>query len=495
MRLVPRALAAACALALIPAAAALADTGYPNKLVNTYPAASYPGEQHLQFKFGPVHINPGQNTVSVEPIKADGLPAVPGYITSFTPNLTYLDGTVPGVDVVHLHHGVWLVDGAPEAAVGEEKTIVNLPQGFGEHYDPGQKWMMVHMVHDLLPNPTDVYITYDMTFIPDTEAAAAAMKPVHTLWLDVAGFRAYPVFDARTSWGRKGRYTFPDMARTPAARRAIGPAHQYVVPHDMTLVYTAGHVHPGGLWTDLNVTRDGRTVRLFRSMAKYYEPAGAVSWDVSMTATKPDWRVQLKKGDVLNVSGTYDTKRASWYEVMAIMPTAVYDGADAGGADPFVTPPDTTGILTHGRLPENSVHGGRRSGLPDARDMLNGRPVEGPIQITNFLYGRGDLNAGGRLPTVRRGHSLTFLNRDDARTIWHTITACKAPCNKTTGIAYPIANGRSDFDSGELGTGPVGFWPVSGKVSWKTPKNLRTGTYTYFCRVHPFMRGAFRVVR
>jgi plastocyanin len=494
MRLVPRALAAACALALIPAAAALADTGYPNKLVNTYPTASYPGEQHLQFKFGPVHINPGQNTVSVEPIKADGLPAVPGYITSFTPNLTYLDGTVPGVDVVHLHHGVWLVDGAPEAAVGEEKTIVNLPQGFGEHYDPGQKWMMVHMVHDLLPNPTDVYITYDMTFIPDTEAAAAAMKPVHTLWLDVAGFRAYPVFDARTSWGRKGRYTFPDMARTPAARRAIGPAHQYVVPHDMTLVYTAGHVHPGGLWTDLNVTRDGRTVRLFRSMAKYYEPAGAVSWDVSMTATKPDWRVQLKKGDVLNVSGTYDTKRASWYEVMAIMPTAVYDGADAGGADPFVTPPDTTGILTHGRLPENSVHGGRRSGLPDARDMLNGRPVEGPIQITNFLYGRGDLNAGGRLPTVRRGHSLTFLNRDDARTIWHTITACKAPCNKTTGIAYPIANGRSDFDSGELGTGPVGFWPVSGKVSWKTPKNLRTGTYTYFCRVHPFMRGAFRVV-
>jgi plastocyanin len=497
MRLVPRALAAACALALIPAAAALGDTGYPNKLDDTYPQASYPGEQHLQFKYGPVHINPGQNTVQYQPIKADGLlPDVPGYITSFKPNLTYLDGTVPGVDVVHMHHAVWLVNGSPQAAMGEEKTIIHLPQGFGEHYDPSQKWVMIHMIHDLLPNPTDVYITYDMTFVPDSAPAAADIKPVHTLWMDVAGLKAYPVFDAKKSYGRTGRYTFPNMARTASARADIGATHQYTVPNDMTLVWTAGHVHPGGLWTDLTATRDGTTVRLFRSLAHYYEPAGAVSWDVSMTATPPDWRVKLKKGDILNVSGTYDTKRASWYEVMAIMPTAVYDGADVGGADPFVTLPDEKGILTHGRLPENSVHGGKRTGLPNARDMLNGRPVEGPIQIQNFLYGRGDLNAGAsRLPTVKRGHALTFLNKDDARTIWHTITACRAPCNKSTGIAYPLANGKSDFDSGELGTGPVGFWPVTGKTSWKTPKSLKAGTYTYFCRIHPFMRGAFRVVR
>jgi plastocyanin len=30
-------------------------------------------------------------------------------------------------------------------------------------------------------------------------------------------------------------------------------------------------------------------------------------------------------------------------------------------------------------------------------------------------------------------------------------------------------------------------------VTWKTPRDLGPGTYTYFCRVHPFMRGAFRV--
>jgi plastocyanin len=31
-------------------------------------------------------------------------------------------------------------------------------------------------------------------------------------------------------------------------------------------------------------------------------------------------------------------------------------------------------------------------------------------------------------------------------------------------------------------------------LSWATPKNLPVGTYTYFCRIHPSMRGAFRVV-
>jgi hypothetical protein len=57
------------------------------------------------------------------------------------------------------------------------------------------------------------------------------------------------------------------------------------------------------------------------------------------------------------------------------------------------------------------------------------------------------------------------------------------------------------LDSTELGTTslPPGTQAASGKLTWKiTPKNagLRAGrTYTYFCRIHPFMRGAFKVVK
>ena len=125
------------------------------------------------------------------------------------------------------------------------------------------------------------------------------------------------------------------------------------------LVQTAGHLHPGGLWTDLLLTRGGRTVNLFRSRAKYWEPAGAVSWDVAMTATRPNWRVKVKRGDVLSVQATYDSKRASWYESMGIMPVAFAPGAP-GGVDPFSGKLERRGRLTHGHLKENNNHGGER---------------------------------------------------------------------------------------------------------------------------------------
>jgi len=39
----------------------------------------------------------------------------------------------------------------------------------------------------------------------------------------------------------------------------------------------------------------------------------------------------------------------------------------------------------------------------------------------------------------------------------------------------------------------VGGPPTVNRTTWSTPKTLPKGTYTFFCRVHPLMRGAFRV--
>ena len=97
---------------------------------------------------------------------------MPGYITRFDPEFIYADGTVPRVDVLHLHHAVWAVNGAPQFAVGEEKTVQQLPQGFGWRSHPGDTWILNDMLHDLVAQPAQVYVVWRIDFVPDTAPAA-----------------------------------------------------------------------------------------------------------------------------------------------------------------------------------------------------------------------------------------------------------------------------------------------------------------------------------
>jgi len=97
------------------------------------------GAKRLTYRVGPFDVVPGQNSINYRPITER--PQVDGYITRIRPDLTYLNGRVPRVDVIHLHHGVWLNmsrqdstrPGIPERffAAGEEKTRMQLPKGYG----------------------------------------------------------------------------------------------------------------------------------------------------------------------------------------------------------------------------------------------------------------------------------------------------------------------------------------------------------------------------
>src|SRR5262249_17073962 len=189
-----------------------------------------------------------------------------------------------------------------------------------------------------------------------------------------------------------------------------GAAQNWTPNHDVTLIGTAGHLHPGGLDTQLRDTRSGQTNTLFTSDAHYYEPAGEVSWDVAMGGTRGDpatpggplpWRVQVKAGDNLSVHATYDTKRADWYEGMGIMPVAVYDGTLPG--DPAVkdaqdpTIPQTE-VLTHGHLHENDNHGGEPTGVADPFSLPSAPVPNGTIGIQSFAY-QADPSAGLSVPT------------------------------------------------------------------------------------------------
>ena len=504
----------AVALTLSALAATTAGAKPPKPTRRTRASASpwqadRPGVQHLHFKYGPIAVQPGQNNIALSEGQVPK-PTEDGYIVGIHPNLRTEDGKVPPVDVIHLHHAVWLNTsaerdrdrGSPNFfAAGEEKTIMKLPNGYGYPYRASDSWLLNYMIHDLTPGPFNVYVTYDLDFVPTSSPLAQQITPARPIWMDVQNGSIYPVFDVLKGSGTNGQYTYPDQASDPYPNGR--QKNVWKVDRDSVLLGTAGHLHPGGLHDDLWVDRPGATgapgssavkskpdtAHLFRSVADYFEPAGAVSWDVSMTATPPNWRVQVHPGDELRINTTYDSKRASWYESMGIMIVWMTDGTN--GRDPFTTKVDTKGELTHGHLPENNHHGGQKTTLPNPSQFT---AVNAPndIPIDNFLYGVGDFTGNHKIPKVKAGQSLTFTNNDAPKGngIWHSITSCKAPCNKETGVAYPLAGGSTRFDSGQLGAaGP----PSAGTVSWQTPADLKPGTYTYFCRIHPFMRGSFEV--
>ena len=515
------------------------------------------GAERITYRVGPLTVTPGQNRIAFRPMSGVEKPAVDGWITRIKPDLVNEDGTVPLSSKIMFHHGVWLnmsrrdaTSGGQERffATGEEKTITQFPPGYGYQYKASDFWLLNHMIHNLTPQAATVYATYTIDFIPADSPAAEGMKPVTPVWMDVDNGSIYPVFDVwRGTGGRDGKFTYPDEAKNPYPNGV--EKNEWTVDRDGVLLATAGHVHAGGLWTDLYLQRPGakysgpkcktpkvvskrskrknrhltkrkaaarkkfrackkkqpnvhgNKVHLYRSRVKYFEPAGPVSWDMAMYGSPANWKVEVKKGDVLSTSATYDSKRASWPESMGIM--VVYMAEGEHGRNPYKTRVDYKGKPVHGHYSENDDHGG---GLPlvarDPTKLPDGVSAgANPFVISDFVYNGADFRLpgeAGRPPVVRKGKSLTFQlsDYDVGQQIWHSLTSCKTPCNRSTGIAYPIADGKFQFESGQLGDLPgdgEDDAPTVGRTYWSTPKNLPKGTYTFFCRIHPLMRGAFRV--
>ena len=195
--------------------------------------------QVLHFHAGPYVVSPGANLILLDKNSVPK-PHEDGYMVRMIPDLHYAKpdgkccGTVPRVDVIHLHHGVWLSNGAagkgegnangsfyPFMASGEEKTIYEFPHGYGYPVGANDYWVLNYMIHNLTAKRTSVYIDYTIDFVPATAPAAAGITPVHPIWMDVEAHHIYPVFDVHRHSGVHGHYTFPDMAKNayPSGRR------------------------------------------------------------------------------------------------------------------------------------------------------------------------------------------------------------------------------------------------------------------------------------
>jgi plastocyanin len=524
----------------------------------------YPGVcQRLHFKFGPIAVKPGQNDVLIQPITIEK-PAYDGYMTRIKPDLVRADGSIPPIEEVHLHHGTWLnftksYGSGPFFASGEEKTIEDLPSGFGFPIAGSDTWQLLYMVHNLTSRPDAVWITYDVDYIATSDAQALGMKAAYPIWLDVFNGSSYPVFNVQRSFATDGKCTWPahqcaafdpwgkislgqgapgnnlgnDDFSFPSAGGSLGQMKNFT---GATIIGVGGHLHPGGLTTDLDIKRGDAVQRIFTSTANYWQwnnpPVGGgipggppTSWDLSMTVTGlPRWAIHANPGDTLIINATYDATIQSTYENMGIMVAMVspdVDGAPAvpNAINPFAltNPVDvsddcasggiatntlcTKGVVTHGHMAEANNHGGNAITPITAGNMSSHTDH---VAIADFQYAPGDfgtINVTG-IPTVTQGSTLTFANVDSALDIYHTVTSCANPCTGSTGIAYPLADAMKsgiaalDFDSAELGFGPP-IGPAKNAATWDLhidPAEFQSGgVYTYFCRIHPSMRGAFAV--
>ena len=415
------------------------------------------------------------------------------------------------------------------------------PQGYGLKVGGDDSWGLNYMLHSLnADSGRQVYVTWEIDWVPETDPPRTDIQTTRVQWMDVAGLpHVYPVFDAERGFDLNGdgKYVFPDEVPTdPNApgyeeRENISPLRKWTVPDGgRTLVFGAGHLHPGGEHVDLQVARDGPDpgevdgddpgeIRpLFRSDAQYYEPAGAVSWDVSMEATRPDWRISLKEGDTVSINVTYDVKQGVVVRV---------DGDPAALDQPLRRPGRQGPVRGRGRgegdvrrraassptaaCPRTSTRRRARTSRSPTRASCAARAARSGrtgIEINGFGYSLGGFSAFKGFPTnlmrppkIQPGQSVTFTNFDalpemtDNEQAWHTVTSCSAPCNQGSGIGYPLAKGKIKFDSGQLGYGTSTSTEVTtGSNVYTTPPLTKPGkTYTYFCRIHPFMRGSVRV--
>lgn len=424
---------------------------------------------------------------------------------------------------------------------GEEETQGSLddrsalePSGvrYGIYIKGDQPQMMIYMLHNKTAKPLNLYVLLKVKFVWGTadEIKAATGKEFHALRGKLWG----TTFDVPREASGDGTYIHPLDVPPGSGASYDNPTDGYrrlgkyfTSGFSGTIVAGAGHLHPAGRNVVLanlgprgsgcEADSDGDgfpgiTLLNSRKMERVPE-ANYYSEDYQMGASKLGFRAPIRAGDRIAQFGIYSNDLYASYGAMSYaglytdtqqVPSAP-TGCNLESYGPVLLAGDpdggsaTEGILNHEWHGDADVHCGL-SVAPHTQpcDVSPERPWSSSVEtkevhIAGFKYLPGDLNTSGplrMLPQVKAGSSIRFVNEDVALGIRHTVSSCRWPCNGPYVANYPLPDG--DFDSAMLGN----IDPVDGsrfKVDWSTPTTLAPGRYSYFCRTHPWMRGAFEV--
>jgi hypothetical protein len=427
---------------------------------------------------------------------------------------------------------------------------------YGLSTDRGQPSVLVLMLHNKTPNTRVLSIMLDVTFVFGTawqiRHAETCRPPLlggggcaaGAVFHDVSGQLFGAVFDVPREAGGDGVFVYPTDATEPPFTPALPAAPfttsferyqdiltggrildlTWVADANATAIHAAGHVHPNGLATVLvnlgpagsgceaDLDADGFPgTTLLRSDKLDRVPGVHASEEYQMGVTQPGWRAPVRLGDRISQLGLYANRDAATYGAMTFV-AFHYDRAQA--PPPRTGPCDTAPVLlAGGGDPAAGVPNRAFQGAPMPVCGVPGQPAcdrpwtdRGPglevpaVTIADFTYAPGDQHLVGQLGAparVHEGQALQFVNLDGAAVVRHSVTSCRWPCNGPYVANYPVADGT--FDSGLMGNVDLSdrgsVPPDEGDdVLWASPAGLAAGMYSYYCRIHPWMRGAFEVV-
>ncbi len=314
----------------------------------------------------------------------------------------------------------------------------------------------------------------------------------------------------------------------------------FTAPQAGTLVGGAGHLHPNGREVivanlgpegsacEADLDGDGFPgVTLFRSH-KIDQVPGAfpASEEYQMGATKHGFRAPIREGDRITQLAVYANDHYASYGAMSFAGLYI-DRAQAPAARDGPCTLDNTGpVLLEGdpvggspiettwnrNWDYDAPHCGV-DGYPECeREHTDTRQsvAAAAVHIAGFYYLPGDRTLSGDLGApvkVTKGQKLTFVNEDAAIGVRHTVTGCAWPCNGKYVANYPHPDGL--FDSGKMGNAdpidnggvvadpnsPLGYALAPDMMPvWELDTDdLEKGMYSYFCRIHPWMRGSIEV--
>jgi plastocyanin len=429
------------------------------------------------------------------------------------------------------------------------------PKGpvYGQYVTPGAPQLMIYMLHNKTNQPLVTYIVLDVTFIHGTpeELKRSTGREHH----DVSGVLFGRTYDVPRQPSGDGTYvSSTDSPRGPIRWTStvegtmigtgghLHPGGLSVVVENLGSKENPCPDDGRGYGGTLLLKSDA----IFRSGVMFSE-------DFQMEVSHPAWRAPIRKGDVIQITGVYENKDHGWYDVMTHEGIYVDEAQPpkAGCKPTLINQPSAARRAKRKAARKGKQQRARRQARRSARgkgglalkrrgakrrrwgrarlhmadptqgvanrawhvghpDLFCGAEYGGPpcerpytdrgpgmetnlVTIANFLYVPGDYSLSGQEgapPRVKKGTPMTFVNGDQEAGIRHSVTTCQWPCTGRYVANHPLPDGL--WDSSTLGYDPIDGGnpnPVA-----NTPSDLPVGKYSYFCRIHPWMRGAFEVV-